>query len=81
MNDIKATSDQDIKTLGTKGHDLIDPLFLRAVELMLLTLVLSSLVAWILLRRFSNRPPDRAEDSSAPHEAWEFYQFLARSTS
>jgi hypothetical protein len=61
MNDIKATSDQDIKTLGSKGHDLIDQLFLRAVELMLLTLVLSSLVAWILLRRFSARSPDRAE--------------------
>ena len=61
INDIKATSDQDIKTLATKGHDLIDQLFLRAVELMLLTLVLSSLVAWILLRRFSARPPDRAE--------------------
>jgi hypothetical protein len=61
MNDVKATSEQDIKTLGTKAHDLIDQLFLRAVELMLLTLVLSSLVAWILLRRFSARPPDRAE--------------------
>ena len=61
MNDIKATSEVDIKTLAAKGHDLIDQLFLRAVELMLLTLVLSCLVAWILLRRFSARPPDRAE--------------------
>jgi hypothetical protein len=61
MNGIKATSEQDIKTLGDKGHDLIDQLFVRAVELMLLTLALSSLVAWILLRRFSLGRRDRSE--------------------
>jgi hypothetical protein len=61
MNDIRGTSQQDIQTLGARGHDLIDHLFLRAIELMLLTLVLCSLVAWILLRRFSKRPPERAE--------------------
>ena len=61
MNDIRATSEKDIQSLGTKGHDLIDHLFLRSIELMLLTLVLCSLVAWILLRRFSARPPARAE--------------------
>ena len=60
-NEIKAMSEQDIKTLAIKGHDLIDQLFLRAIELVLLTLVLSSLVAWIFLRRFSARPPDRVE--------------------
>jgi hypothetical protein len=60
MNDIKVTSEQDIKILGTEGHELINQIFLRAVELMLLTLALSSLV-WILLRRFSARRPDRAE--------------------
>jgi hypothetical protein len=61
MNGIKVTSQQDIKTLGTEGHQLIDQVFLRAVELMLLTLALSSLVAWILLRRFFASRPDRAE--------------------
>jgi hypothetical protein len=61
MNDIRATSEQEIQTLGTKGRDLIDHLFLRAIELMLLTLALCSLVAWILLRRFSRKPPERAE--------------------
>jgi hypothetical protein len=60
MNDIKVTSEQDIKILGTEGHELINQIFWRAVELMLLTLALSSLV-WILLRRFSARRPDRAE--------------------
>jgi hypothetical protein len=61
MNNISATSEQDIQHLGTKGHDLIDHLFLRAIELMLLTLALCFLVAWILLRRFSTRPTERAE--------------------
>ncbi len=60
MNDIKVTSEHDIKILGTEGHELINQIFLRAVELMLLTLALSSLV-WILLRRFSARRPDRVE--------------------
>jgi hypothetical protein len=62
LAEIKATSEQDIKSLGNKSHDLIDQLFVRAVELMLLTLVLSSVVAWIFLRRFSARPPDRSEN-------------------
>lgn len=57
LNGVNAATDRHIQTLGTKGHDLIDHLFLRAIELMLLTLVLFSLVAWILLRRFSSRPP------------------------
>jgi hypothetical protein len=61
MNDVKATSQQDIQTLGARGHDLINQLFLRAVELMLLTLVSCSLVAWILLRWFVKRRPERAE--------------------
>jgi len=61
VSDMRATSDNEIQTLDTKGRDLIDHLFLRALELMLLTLALFSFVAWILLRRFSSRPRDRAE--------------------
>lgn len=63
VNDIKAASEQELQTLGTKGQELIDRLFMRAVELMLLTVALCSLVAWILLRRFSTRPQERAERS------------------
>lgn len=61
ISDMRATSEKEIQTLDTKGRDLIDHLFLRALELMLLTLVLLSLVAWILLRRFSIGRPERTE--------------------
>jgi hypothetical protein len=61
MNDIRATSEKDIQTLSARGHDLIDHLFLRAIELMLVTAVVCFVLAWILLRRFSRKPPERAE--------------------
>lgn len=61
VSDIRATSEKEIHTLDTEGRDLINLLFLRALELMLLTLALFSFVAWILLRRFSSRPRDRDE--------------------
>jgi hypothetical protein len=60
MSDIRATSEKEIQALDTKGHDLIDHLFLRAIELMLITLFVYFIVAWVL-RRYSARPPDRAE--------------------
>lgn len=61
VGEMRTTSEKEIQTLSTKGRDLIDHLFLRALEFMLLTLVLFSLVAWILLRRFSTRQADRTE--------------------
>jgi hypothetical protein len=61
VSELRATSEKEIQNVDTKGRDLIDHLFLRAVELMLITLVLFSLVAWIMLRRFSTRSRDRAE--------------------
>jgi hypothetical protein len=61
MNDFNATSEKAIKDLDTRGRGLIDHFFLRALELVLLTLVLCSLVAWILLRWFAARRPDRNE--------------------
>jgi hypothetical protein len=61
VSDMRATSDKEIQIADIKGRDLIDHLFRRAVELMLLTLVLFSLVAWLMLRRFSTRSRDRAE--------------------
>ena len=60
VSDMRATSDKEIQIADIKGRDLIDHLFRRAVELMLLTLVLFSLVAWIMLRRFSTRSRDRS---------------------
>jgi hypothetical protein len=61
MNDVGATSEKEIQSLHAQSRDLIDHLFLRAIELMLLTLVLCALVAWLLLRRFSTRPTGHAE--------------------
>ena len=59
MNDLSTMSDKTVRDLDARGRSLIDHFFLRALELMLLTLVLFSLMAWILLRRFSSRPRDR----------------------
>lgn len=56
INDMRATSDKEIQIVEAKSRDLVDHLFLRVLELMLLTLVLCFLAAWILLRRFSARP-------------------------
>jgi DNA anti-recombination protein RmuC len=55
--------EKEIQTLHTDGRDLINLLFLRGLELVLLTLFFCVLMAWILLRRFSRRPPERAERS------------------
>jgi hypothetical protein len=53
MNDFNATSEKAIKDLDTRSRGMIDHFFLRALELVLLTLVLCCLAAWILLRRFA----------------------------
>jgi hypothetical protein len=61
MQDIEAASAKAIKDIDSRGRSLIDHFFVRALELMLLTLALCSLAAWILLRRFLGRRPDRGE--------------------
>jgi hypothetical protein len=61
MKAIDASGAKTIQDLDSKGRGLIDHFFVRALELMLLTLVLFSFVLWILLRRFALRPPDRGE--------------------
>jgi hypothetical protein len=61
VSNVRAGSEKEIEIVHARGRDLIDHLFLRCLELMLLTLLLGSLVAWILLRRFYVRPPERAE--------------------
>ncbi len=61
MNEFNGASEKAIKDLDTKGRGLIDHFFLRALELVLLMLVLCAVVAWILLRWFAARRPVRAE--------------------
>jgi hypothetical protein len=68
MNDVNAASEKTLKDLDSRGRGLIDHFFLRALELVLLTLIVCSLVAWILLRKFVVRRPSRRErlyDSAA----------------
>lgn len=61
MSNIKAESDKAIQDMEASGRRLVDHFFLRAFELMLLMIILGSLVAWILLRRFADRRPERDE--------------------
>jgi hypothetical protein len=61
-NDLNAASQKAIQDIDTRGRSLIDHFFVRALELVVLTLILCSLVAWVLLRQISaKRPPDRNE--------------------
>jgi hypothetical protein len=55
MNDMHALSEQTAKDFDARSRGLIDHLFWRAVELMLMTLVLCFLAAWILLRRAASK--------------------------
>ena len=59
--DLNAASERAVQDFEMKGRTLIDHFFLRALELVLLTLLLCSSVAWVLLRRFAVRPPDSGE--------------------
>jgi hypothetical protein len=59
MNEFEAMSKRAIQDLDTRGRGLINLFFLRALELMLLMLVLCSLLAWVLLRRFIPAPRSR----------------------
>ena len=63
MNEFKAFSEKKIQDLDTRGRSLINFFFLRALELMLLTLVLCSLLVWALLRRYVGGPPGGAARS------------------
>ncbi len=63
LTDVRAMSDKAIQDLDTRGRGLIDHFFMRALELMLFMLGLCSLVAWLLLRRFTPKTPVRVEKS------------------
>lgn len=60
MNEFKVFSEKKIQDLDSRGRGLINFFFLRALELMLLTLVLCSLLVWVVLRRFVGGPPGRS---------------------
>ena len=59
MNEFEKISKRAIQDLDTRERGLIDYFFLRALGLMLLTLVLCSLLGWVLLRRFVAAPRSR----------------------
>jgi len=59
MKEFEEISKRAIQDIDTKERGLINYFFLRALELMLLTLVLCSLLAWVLLRRFVSAPLSR----------------------
>lgn len=55
IEDLNASVERAMQEFDAKNRRLIDHLFLRAVELVFLTVALCSLAAWILLRRFFSR--------------------------
>jgi hypothetical protein len=60
MSDLHTLSQQTLSDADKRSRRLVNQLFWRAFVLVLLTLGLSFLAAWTLLRRFSSkRLPDR----------------------
>jgi len=59
LSDINAEREKTVREFDSGGRSLIDHFFVRALELVLLTLGLCFVVSWILLRRFLSRLPDR----------------------
>ena len=52
MNSIRGMSEATLKQMENRGRTLIDHFFVRALELLLLTLALLALGAWLMLRMF-----------------------------
>jgi hypothetical protein len=61
MKSVETISDKELSDFDARARGLIDHFFLRALELFLLMLVLSSLAVWILLRRLAPRRWNRLE--------------------
>jgi hypothetical protein len=59
MKEVDEISKRTLQDLDTRERVLINYFFLRALGLMLLTLVLCSLLAWVFLRRFVLAPGSR----------------------
>ncbi len=53
MNSIRGMSEATMKEVDNRGRSLIDHFFVRALELLLLTLALLAIGAWLLLRMFA----------------------------
>lgn len=53
MNSIRGMGEATLKEVDNRGRSLIDHFFVRALELILLTLVLLAIGAWLLLRQFT----------------------------
>jgi hypothetical protein len=60
-NAFNATAQKSIQDLDARSRGMIDHFFVRALELLLLMLVVGSLVAWFLMRRFAPGRPERVE--------------------
>jgi hypothetical protein len=56
MNSIRGMSEATLKEVDHRGRVLIDHFFVRALELILLTLVLVAIGAWLMLRQFTRSP-------------------------
>jgi hypothetical protein len=68
MSDLHAAGAKAISDFDARSRGLIDHFFLRALELVLLALVLYALVTWLVLRRFAIRrryPGERSYDRAA----------------
>jgi len=61
MNDVNSTTERTIQETDTRARSLIDHFFLRAFELVMLTVITCALAAWILLRRFVPRQGVRGD--------------------
>jgi hypothetical protein len=55
INDMHMLGQQTLNDFDKRSRLLVDHLFWRAIELVLVTLLLSLLIAWTLLRRFTSR--------------------------
>ena len=60
---LQTISERTLKDFDARSRALIDHLFLRCVELVLLTLTLSFLAVWLLLRRFASERSARGKSS------------------
>lgn len=61
IRDITAISEKTTQDFDNRGRHLIDHFFLRALELVLLTILLCSLFTWLLLRWFLGERPARPQ--------------------
>jgi hypothetical protein len=59
IRDLNTTSEKVIQDFDTRSRRLIDHFFLRALELVLFTILLCSLLGWTLLRWFVSRYAER----------------------